>query len=129
MTTRIDILADDTVVAVWVGNRRRSSLYQSMAESNCKNVNELDRTEIAAVIMCIKQAPFPLGNGPRIYRGILEELRANGLDAYVKPGWKDLSLGQLRRAIVVRAGSGCNAPTDSYLSIAAKEKEREVQAA
>lgn len=113
------------------------SLFALMATSNCEHANRLGMAELATVVWCIANAPFPLGRGVELYAEALRRVElaflrraeaslagtvydppATTLDGWLL-GFSGTTVGQLRRWLVDRAGSGCNAPTDSYLRIAA----------
>jgi hypothetical protein len=140
---RIDIKGDGTLVYSWVGDKERGSLFGIMAKSNVELANQLSEMELWSVYMCSQCAPFPLGGGETYYRATLAKFLDNGGGDFFKNGKlpRDLfrsedekkqlgffkedppltgrSLGRLRLHLVQRAGSGINAPTDSYLNIAA----------
>lgn len=122
MSTELTVNADDTVSAKWKGPKERGSLFQVMAEGNVKLVNRLDKIELLAVLLCVKIMPFPLGHGEQFYGEVLEKARANP-DAYLNDTAKAMTLGDMRKALVVKAGDGCNAPTDSYLQIAVEAQK------
>lgn len=118
---RID---SDTVSALWTGKRGRGSLFQIMAVGNCELVNQLDLLELSAVVICVKHLPFPLGNGPTFYREVLEKVRGSGESAF----GEEFTLGQIRKYLVHKAGDGCNAPHDTYLTIAVEAQKSLVAA-
>ncbi len=113
--TKIEIDGNNVVVT-WTGKKGHGSLLQTMAEGNAKKVNTLNMIECLAVIMCVRTVPFPCGDGERVYRKALEFIPTQ--TAMVEAGEK-MGLGAVRKALVEKAGSGCNAPTDSYIDIAA----------
>jgi hypothetical protein len=117
--------------------RTNTGLMGCMAPSNCEHANTLGRGALAAVLLAVAKEPFPLGNGEAVYRACLTsaetaytQIADTALSGRIRPhnqllhAWltgldKDFpDLGPLRKAIVDRAGTGCNAPVDSYLRIA-----------
>jgi len=117
MSTELTINADQTISSKWVGEKGRGSLFQVMSSGNVEYVNVLDENELYAVIGAVAACPFPLGRGEEIYRKILEKIKTD--PGYLFKGGKpDVSLGDLRKYLVLKAGEGCNAPHDSYLRIA-----------
>jgi hypothetical protein len=114
--TKIEIDGDNVVVT-WTGKKGRGSLLQIMAEGNAKKVNTLDMIQCLAVIICVRNVPFPCGDGERLFRKALEFIPTQ--TAMVEAGEK-MGLGAVRKALVEKAGGGCNAPTDSYIDLAAK---------
>jgi len=129
----------ETLIPYSVGD----SLWYLAAESNCTYANQLGKAELLAVWWCCLNAPFPLGGGAEIYRRALAQIEAETLEVadaslqgreprdleYLsKPAVRGLlydhSLGALRWHLVDRAGSGCNAPTDSYLRMAVAVRDQ-----
>lgn len=113
------------------------SLFALMATSNCEHANRLGMAELATVVWCMANAAFPLGRGPELYTEALRRVElaflrraeaslsgtvydppATSLDGWLL-GFTGTTVGDLRRWLVNKAGSGCNAPTDSYLRLAA----------
>lgn len=111
--TAITIAPDKTLSIEWTGRKGGGSLFHVMAQGNVEYANALGLRELAAVQHCAKNAPFPLGHGEEVYREVLKWIDEH-------PGClaENLDLGEVRKAIVQRAGDGCNAPYDSYLRIA-----------
>jgi hypothetical protein len=121
---------------VEVAARPCDDLFAMMAESNCRHANALGKAQLMAVWWCVMNRPFPLGDGEGLYRGILTVIEADALERATaaltarKPKTKldadlwaaadKMSVGEIRRTLVNKAGSGCNAPTDSYLALAAQ---------
>jgi hypothetical protein len=89
-----------------------------MAPSNAEYVNALGIRELLAVLYSVKCAPFPLGGGEEVYREFLQRMNDGEFSEALAKA-EALPLGELRLALIEKAGSGCNAPTDSYLKIAA----------
>jgi hypothetical protein len=116
--------------------RPQDSLFGLMAESNCAHANALGKAQLIAVWYCVMQRPFPLGDGQWLYERALEVVESDALARATaaltgRPAKTELatdlwdaadkmSVGEIRRTLVVKAGSGCNAPTDSYLRLAAQ---------
>lgn len=121
MTTRIDIAADETLNVTWAGKKGRGSLFHVMAEGNAINANKLGIVELIAVFLAARFNPFPLGGGEACYRALLAGINAGKFADVIANGHK-IGLGKLRASLVSECGSGCNAPHDSYLSIAADIK-------
>lgn len=121
MSTQLTVNEDQTVTSTWVGKKGRGSLFQVMSGGNIKYVNVLDLMELWAVIASVQVAPFPLGQGEKIYRKILEQLKTDPSKLFAN-GIPDVKLGELRKYLVIKAGDGCNAPHDSYLRMAYKLK-------
>lgn len=113
--TRIDILADQTIRAVWTGPRKRGSLFQIGASGNADYVNRLDKLQLWAVLSAAKQCPFPMGDYESVYRIVLKSYQETGLTPEQETA---ATLGEFRKYVVVKAGEGINAPTDSYLRAA-----------
>jgi len=112
--TDIVINPDQTVSAVWKGKKGRGSLFQTMAVGNAENANKLNIVQIMAVMFAARKVPFPFGDGEKVYREclkIVDEKKAEISDK--------VTLGALRQQIVGEGGSGCGAPHDTYLDIAA----------
>lgn len=120
--TELSIVGDEVVVK-WTGRKGRGSLFQIMATGNAKNANILSAKELLAVFLSVKICPFPLGAGETIYRKTLAAIDTDFATLLQKT--EAIPVGQLRKEIVVKAGEGCNAPTDMYLDIAAKIKRGE----
>jgi len=124
--TEVVVHEDESVEAVWRGRQGRSTLYQIAASGNCTYVNALDREALIAVHICAKNRPnFLVDNGEQVYRKVVEDLRTNPTGLFPN-GLPEVPLGKLRKALVERAGSGMNAPYDSYIRCAyqiATEKE------
>lgn len=119
MSTQITINDDDTLSVKWVGKRGRGSLFQIAAEGNAKNVNRLDRIQILAVHICVRANPFPLGTENQTFERVLAELNnPEGRFANVVEKAADMKLGEMRKELVQAAGSGFNAPHDTYISAA-----------
>lgn len=113
-----------------------ASLFGMMAESNCAYANALGRAQLLAVWWCVMNRHFPLGDGQWLYQKTLAAIEADALKrataaltgaaAHTALGddvWvaaDQMSTGEIRRTLVNKAGSGCNAPTDSYLRLAAQ---------
>jgi hypothetical protein len=126
---------DNTTDPILV-DRTSSGLTGLMAVSNCEHANALYRGGLAAVMQAVAQQPFPLGRGREVYLACLAAVEAAYIDLaghqlmgvhscltsmqhwllQLEDGFPNL--GALRKALVIRAGSGCNAPVDSYLRIA-----------
>lgn len=125
MSTEIAVNNDQTVSVQWKGQRGRGSLFQVMASGNAEQVNKLDLEEITAVLMSAISVPFPLGQGEKVYRGILKSIREETSEAgkHNLATLKLAGIGTARKVLVIKAGEGCNAPHDSYLRIAAEVKE------
>lgn len=119
MSTEITINEDQTLAVKWTGRRGRGSLFQIAAEGNAKNVNRLDKNQILAVFICVNLNPFPLGGENEQFRKIMDELaKPDGRFASVVAKAADMKLGDMRKELVVSAGSGFNAPHDTYISAA-----------
>jgi hypothetical protein len=118
-------------------DRKADRLLDTMARANCEAANACGLADLVAVVYCIANMPFPLGNGAKAFllaRRHIEDAfteraaislagevyaPAAGTVADWLLGFTGTTLGQLRRWLVARAGEGCNAPTDSYLRLAA----------
>lgn len=117
--------------------RRADRIIDAMARSNCANANACGVADLCAVVLCLAKAPFPLGGAAGLFIAARAQIEAaflrraaaslagevfnpapESLDGWLL-GFTDTTLGQLRRWLVARAGEGCNAPTDSYLRLAA----------
>jgi hypothetical protein len=110
-----------------------------MATANCVLANKLGKAQLIAVWYCVLHKPFPGGEYATYYRAVLQQVEADALkranasllglqaDTYLgEEAWlaaDAMTLGGIRRALVVKAGSGCNAPTDSYLQAAVESME------
>ncbi len=119
--TNLEIV-NDKVVVKWTGRKGRGSLFQTMAGGNAENANKLSAKEILCVLMAVKVCPFPLGNGEKIYEKIFANIDKEFPDLVKKV--EAMPLGQVRKELVVKCGSGCNAPHDMYLDIAVKHNSR-----
>jgi hypothetical protein len=122
----IKVGADDTLTVKWTGRKGTGSLYQIMAEANAKDVNRLEKQELWACFLCARTVPFPMGGGEKIYTKAIALVRDGTApmgEAFVKA-----SLGECRKAYVIAAGDGCNAPKDTYLKIAVQVRQHERQA-
>lgn len=121
MSTEITINPDETLTVKWTGRKGRGSLFQIMAEGNAANVNRLDKNQMLAVHICIKANPFPLGKEDITFSRIMEEVsKPDGRFADVVAKLDKIKLGDMRRELVIQAGGGCNAPTDTYISAAVR---------
>jgi hypothetical protein len=117
--------------------RKADRLLDIMAKANCDAANACGLADLVAVVWCIANAPFPLGGGAEIFHaartrieqaflhraeaslhGVVYDPAPKTLEGWLL-GFSDTTLGQLRQWLVTRAGEGCNAPTDSYLRLAA----------
>lgn len=121
---------------VAVASRPCDCLFGMMAESNCRNANALGKAQLLAVWWCVMNRAFPLGDGQWIYQRTLAIVEADALKRAtaaltgrvaetvlgtdIWTAADQMSVGEIRRTLVIKAGSGCNAPTDSYLAIAAQ---------
>lgn len=105
------ILPDETVA--WEG--QEESLYRTMATGNCALANRLDKLELAAVNSAAQHGPYAL-DPDGYYRQILAKLRE------MNPDMSRMTLGRIRRHIVVSIGSGCQTPLDVYLGAAVRVK-------
>lgn len=124
MSTQITINQDKTLACKWTGRKRDGSLFQLAAEGNVEMVNQLDTNELLAVVVSVKVAAFPCGRGEEVYRKVLETLQTDPTKIFPN-GTPTMDLGELRKAIVFKAGEGCNAPHDSYLRVAVAVKKGE----
>jgi hypothetical protein len=131
--TKIDINADQTLTVTWAGEKGGGSLLHIASVSNAKYVNALDAIELWTVLFSVKTVPFPLGGslGAFRYVDIYQRVRSwvdeKGLDNLIGEESHSMSLGQLRRYVIVKAGEGFNAPTDSYLRAAYELKQRQTE--
>jgi len=105
----VKINDDETVTIV---GRTNNSLTGILAGGLDTQANALDMAELLAVRLAVKAAPFPLGDGERVYRECLAIVNANA------DKFPDMTLGTMRRVMVIAAMGGCNAPNDAYLRIA-----------
>lgn len=115
--TEIRINEDQTVKAVWTGPIKRGSLRQLGAQNCAELANQLDTSELWAVVLAVKECPFPFDSGKKVYSISLDSVRKD-------PVKTDLSLGELRHGVVLKGMDGFNAPTDNYLQIAVTLKDR-----
>lgn len=113
---KIQINPDQTVSIL---KSRKSSFVEMMAGGLLEQVNVLDEYELVAIIWSVKACPFPLysDNAERVYKYCLENARGNDdLKEVIKIS--NISLGEFRKNILIRASQGCNAPHDHYLKVA-----------
>jgi hypothetical protein len=124
--TAIHLHADQTLSVNWVGAKGRGSLFQIAAGGNVAAVNKLSLLELYAVLIAVKAHPFPLGAEQEVYTKVLEAVTANPAEFINEEGLAR-PLGELRRAVVLKAGEGFNAPTDMYLSTAVEAQEKKAE--
>lgn len=124
MSTQITINPDKTLACKWTGPKSRGSLFQLAAAGNVEMVNQLDTNELLAVVVSVKVAAFPCGKGEEVYRKVLDTLQTDPTKIFPN-GTPTIDLGELRKAVVHKAGEGFNAPHDSYLRIAVAVKKGE----
>jgi hypothetical protein len=128
--TKIDINADQTLTVTWAGEKGGGSLLHIASVSNAKYVNALDAIELWTVLFAVKTVPFPLGSslGAIGYADVYQKVRSwvdeKGLENLIGEESRNMPLGQLRRHVIVKAGEGFNAPTDSYLRTAYELKRQ-----
>lgn len=116
MSTTLTV-ENDQVKATWTGKKGRGSLFQVMAKGNAEQTNKLSAKEILAVFICVKACPFPIGKGKQVYKMVMDDIEA-GKHPELVTKFEAMNLGELRKALVVACGEGCNAPNDMYLGIA-----------
>ncbi len=117
--TQIDILPDQTLSVKWTGRKGGGSLLQIAAEGNAKNLNRLNLNQCLAVLLAVRSVPFPMGdhNADNVMRKALEYVETPAYAA-VRAKAEEIGLGEVRKSIVVSAGSGMNAPHDMYIDSA-----------
>lgn len=120
MTTQIRIDRKGHVSAKWIGEHGRGSLYQIAATENCEAINKLNRIQILAVLLAVRICPFPLGAEERVYTKCLKDAPKCMTDQV-----RSIEIGALRKAVIEKAGSGSNAPTDTYIHTAVKVTQRQ----
>lgn len=112
-------LDGDNVVVKWTGRKGGGSLFKIAAQGNADNVNKLNINQCLAIMICVKVAPFSMGKGDEIFQHVLNQIESGQQTKMVEMATK-MGLGPVRKLLVEAAGSGFNAPHDSYISIAAK---------
>lgn len=118
MALEVTIDADERV-EVRLRRRGEDGLAAIFAEGITAQVNALDATELGAVVLAVRMCPFPLmnENAERVYLAALTTLRGDAGN-----GARAMKLGELRKALLIRASQGCNAPHDHYLKVAYQVK-------
>lgn len=114
--------ADGTIAVQWHGATNRSSLYHTLAKGNAEDANRLDAPELFAVAVAAHFNPFPMGRGEKFYAEVLAGVETG--EYKMTADQKEGSIGEWRSTIVEACGSSCNGPTDSYLRIAVRHKEK-----
>lgn len=117
MALEVTIGSDESVEC---RHRRRSSgLAEIFATGLTGQVNALDANELGAVVLAVKLCPFPLtsDNAENTYRRALAMVKGPTGNAV-----RAMRLGELRKALLLRASEGCNAPHDHYLKVAHQVK-------
>ena len=125
MSVVIRIDRDETVRAEWTGTPGRSSLFMSIAPSNCHAVNILTRDELLLAFVAHKANPFPIDGVTGSREQTIQAIRnGNIVEKAFPPSHviHSTAIGEFRRALVLMCGDSCNGPLDGWIKWVANNK-------